>query len=111
MATAAKTTKATAAPADKNEELQVQIARLKEEIAAIASTLKDIGTEKVEGAKQSASGAYDDAVRRGEAAVDDVRRQIHDIEDQLSAAVREKPLTSLAIAAGVGYLLALMARR
>ena len=32
-------------------------------------------------------------------------------KQQISDSVREKPLTSLAIAAGVGYLFALLARR
>ena len=34
-----------------------------------------------------------------------------DIEAQLIAKVREKPVTSLAIAAGVGFLFALLSRR
>lgn len=111
MAIAAKTGKAADVPTDKSEELEIQISRLKDEIAGIAATLKDIGAEKVYGAKQTAANSYDDAVRRGEAAIDDVRQQVQDLEEQISSAVREKPLTSLAIAAGVGYLLAMIARR
>ncbi|MGY3327209.1 ElaB/YqjD/DUF883 family membrane-anchored ribosome-binding protein [Mesorhizobium sp. USDA 4775] len=48
---------------------------------------------------------------QGEAAFDSLRGSAKDIEAQLLANVREKPVTSLAIAAGVGFLFALLARR
>ena len=40
-----------------------------------------------------------------------LRSNAKDIEAQIVASVREKPVTSLAIAAGVGFLFALLARR
>jgi len=40
-----------------------------------------------------------------------MREGMRDMERELSGAVREKPLTALAMAAGVGFLLALMTRR
>ena len=40
-----------------------------------------------------------------------LRGSARDLEDQLVANVREKPVTSLAIAAGVGFLFALLSRR
>ena len=48
---------------------------------------------------------------QGEAAFENVRSNAKDIEAQVVASVREKPVTSLAIAAGVGFLFALLARR
>ncbi|RVA25445.1 DUF883 family protein, partial [Mesorhizobium sp. M7D.F.Ca.US.004.03.1.1] len=48
---------------------------------------------------------------QGEAAFDSLRSNAKDIEAQMMASVREKPVTSLAIAAGVGFLFALIARR
>ena len=43
--------------------------------------------------------------------MENLRANANDLEGQLTDSVREKPITSLAIAAGVGYLFALMARR
>jgi ElaB/YqjD/DUF883 family membrane-anchored ribosome-binding protein len=40
-----------------------------------------------------------------------LRTSAKDIEAQIMDSVREKPVTSLAIAAGVGFLFALLARR
>ena len=48
---------------------------------------------------------------QGEAAFDGMRGSAEEIEAQLIAKVREKPVTSLAIAAGVGFLFALLSRR
>jgi ElaB/YqjD/DUF883 family membrane-anchored ribosome-binding protein len=39
------------------------------------------------------------------------RASAREFEDQLSETVREKPITSLAIAAGIGFLFALFTRR
>ena len=48
---------------------------------------------------------------QGEAKFEELRANAKDIEEQVLATVREKPITSLAIAAGVGFLFALIARR
>ena len=48
---------------------------------------------------------------QGEAAIDSLRGSARDLEDQIVANVREKPITSLAIAAGVGFLFAILSRR
>jgi ElaB/YqjD/DUF883 family membrane-anchored ribosome-binding protein len=48
---------------------------------------------------------------QGEAKLEELRASAKDIEEQILATVREKPVTSLAIAAGIGYLFALLARR
>ena len=48
---------------------------------------------------------------QGEAAFDNLRSNARDLEEQVLASVREKPVTSLAIAAGVGFLFAVLSRR
>jgi ElaB/YqjD/DUF883 family membrane-anchored ribosome-binding protein len=48
---------------------------------------------------------------QGEAAIEGLRSNANDIQEQVIATVREKPVTSLAIAAGVGFLFALLSRR
>ncbi|WP_420961260.1 DUF883 family protein [Brucella sp. IR073] len=85
-------------------DLQAQISRLKEDIAGLASAITDLGSEKVREASRSAAKTYNSARRTGE----DTVNQLH---DQLAQSARERPLTTIAAAAGIGFLLALMARR
>ena len=65
-------------------------------------------------ARQAKRAAYDGADQlraQGEATLADIKASAREIEDQLGRTVREKPLTSLAMAAGAGFILALLARR
>lgn len=93
------------------EDLQAQVEQLREDIAAIAATLANLGSQTVKDAKQAAKQTYQSAFMQGEDMVDDLKIRAQDIEAQLSATVRERPLTSLATALGIGYLLAILSRR
>lgn len=93
------------------EDLQAQVEQLKEDIAAIAATLANLGSQTVRDAKRSAKETYKSAYIQGEDALDDLRNKAQDLEAQLTATVRERPIASLATALGVGYLLALLSRR
>ena len=55
--------------------------------------------------------SYDTARKAAVAGMDQIKSQAQDLETQVIDTVREKPITSLAIAAGVGYFLALLSRR
>ncbi len=44
---------------------------------------------------------------QGEDVVEDLKNKAQDVEAQLTATVRERPIASLATALGIGYLLAL----
>ncbi|PYE88731.1 DUF883 family protein [Phyllobacterium leguminum] len=89
---------------DAADDLQYQVTRLKEDIAGLAAAIADLGTEKVRDARRSAAKTYNSARRTGE----DTVSELH---DQLAQSARERPLATIAAAAGVGFLLALMARR
>ena len=43
--------------------------------------------------------------------MDSLKSNASDLELQVTEAVREKPITALAIAAGIGYFLAMLSRR
>lgn len=93
------------------EDLQAQIGQLKEDIAAIAATLADLGSQTVRDARRTAKETYRNAYVQGEDVIGDLKSKAQDVEAQLTETIREKPLTSLATALGVGYLLALLSRR
>ena len=62
-------------------------------------------------ARRAATEGVEQLRAKGEEAIENLKASANDFEQQISDSVREKPLTSLAIAAGVGYLFALLARR
>ncbi|QDY99816.1 DUF883 family protein [Nitratireductor mangrovi] len=112
-----KTSKAAAAAsagttdADARAEFEAQIAALREELATVKSLLAGSGERSASAAKKAAASAARHLREEGEAAIEELRANTKDIEAQLVANVRRKPVTSLAIAAGVGFLIALIARR
>lgn len=108
MATAAgKTVNETRA----NSDLEADIRQLKADIDKLTKQLAKTGEHGYGTARRAATEGVEQLRAQGEAAFDSLRGSAKDIEAQLLANVREKPVTSLAIAAGVGFLFALLARR
>jgi ElaB/YqjD/DUF883 family membrane-anchored ribosome-binding protein len=95
-------------PAD---DLAAEIEQLKADIAALTEQLKLTREHSYGAARKVASEGMEQLRAQGEAALESLREKTDDLEQQLTDRVREKPITSLAIAAGVGFLLALMSRR
>ncbi len=92
-------------------EMEAQIETLKAEIAKLTAQVSSSGERSFEALKNIAQEGVHQARAQGEAAVAGLKENAGDIEAQVVAAVREKPVTSLAIAAGVGFLFALLSRR
>lgn len=92
------------------QDLEAEIARLREDVASLAAQLQKTGEHSYSAAMRAASEGAEHIRAKGEAAVDSLKSSASDIEQQISDAVREKPITALAIAAGVGYLLAVLRR-
>lgn len=108
MATAAgKTANASRA----NSDLEADIRQLKADIEKLTKQLAKTGEHGYGTARRAATEGVEQLRAQGEAAFDNLRSNAKDIEAQVAASVREKPVTSLAIAAGVGFLFALLARR
>lgn len=92
------------------EDLEAEIARLREDVARLAEQLARTGEHSYSAAMRAASEGAEQIRATGEAAVDALRSNASDIEKQVTDAVREKPITALAIATGIGYLLAVLRR-
>jgi ElaB/YqjD/DUF883 family membrane-anchored ribosome-binding protein len=101
----------TAAPQPSVSEMEAQIETLKAEIAKLTAQAQSSGEKSLEALKNIAQEGVSQVRSRGEAAMQGLREDATDIEGELVARVREKPVTSLAIAAGVGFLFALLTRR
>jgi len=99
------------APDMTRQDLEADIARLKDDLAKLASQFASLGEQSVHTARRAASEGVEQLKARGEAKYAELKSSAHDVEEQLASAVREKPITSLAIAAGVGFLFAMLTRR
>ena len=91
--------------------LEEDIAQLRKDLAKLAEQFGKTGQHSYDAARRAATEGVDKLKAQSEATFGDFKAGAENIEAQLSEAVREKPVTSLAIAAGVGFLFALLSRR
>jgi ElaB/YqjD/DUF883 family membrane-anchored ribosome-binding protein len=88
---------ATAKPEDMNDELKREMKALRDDLAAMASTVKEMAAQRaeevVENISETVKMTAAEAQRRGEAMAGEVEEMI-----------RNRPLTAVLIAAAVGYL-------
>jgi ElaB/YqjD/DUF883 family membrane-anchored ribosome-binding protein len=92
-------------------DLEADIRQLRADIAKLAEQFATTKDHSYTTARRAAAEGVDQLRAQGEAAIEGLRSNAKDIEEQVIATVREKPVTALAIAAGAGYLLALLSRR
>jgi len=111
MATATTTRTAKPATPKTPEDMEAEIDRLREDVAKLTKQLAATGNHAYSAAARAANDGMEELRVRGQAAADAVRSNAYDLERQVSDAVREKPISSLAIAAGVGFFFALLTRR
>lgn len=93
------------------EDLEAEIARLKDDVAKLTDLISATGKHSYSAARKAATEGAEQLRVQGEAAVNALKSNANDLERQVTESVREKPITSLAIAAGVGFFLALLSRR
>lgn len=95
----------------REEQLEAQIAQLQADLKGIAATLAKLSSDKVNEVKDAARSEARHIQRQGQNVLDDVQDQAVELEQQLKDRIREKPLTAVASAMGIGFILALLSRR
>jgi ElaB/YqjD/DUF883 family membrane-anchored ribosome-binding protein len=99
------------APAKTREqELEAQVAQLQSDLKSITETLRKLTGEKAGEVRDIAEAEFSHLKRRGKHMVEDAQDQAGEYEKQLKDTIREKPLTAVATALGVGFVLALLTR-
>lgn len=91
--------------ADPAQNLDAEIAALREDVAAITATLGDIVKQRTSEARTEAQKMRRKVEAQGEEALESVRDGFETAESEIKDMIREKPITSVLIAAGVGYVL------
>ncbi len=94
-----------------SSKVEDQIVQIRDDIAALASTVASLGAKSVDRAKNKAAAGYNDALSSSEQALADLKLRARDVEKEIAAHVRNKPVQTLAIAAGIGFIAALLANR
>jgi ElaB/YqjD/DUF883 family membrane-anchored ribosome-binding protein len=88
---------------------QVQV--LKDELARLRSEIERSARRSASAARNVASEGVEALKATGGEAYERLRHGASDLEQEVAKHIREKPMTSLAIAAGIGFILAQMLRR
>ena len=91
-------------------ELEDQIEQLQDDVRAIAKSLTRLGEDKVKEAQRYAKGEYKSLLHQGQSVASDVTDEFEAVEKQVKDTIRARPLTAMASAIGIGFLLAVLTR-
>jgi ElaB/YqjD/DUF883 family membrane-anchored ribosome-binding protein len=93
-----------------DDNLEVQIARLQDDLKSIAASIASLAEDKVSDARGTAKREARHLVKAGQHAVEGVTDEFGHMEKQIKDSIREKPLTAVAGAIALGFLLAMISR-
>jgi ElaB/YqjD/DUF883 family membrane-anchored ribosome-binding protein len=91
-------------------ELEDQIEQLQDDVRSIARTLTRMGEDKVKDAQRYAKGEYKNLLHQGQSIAGDVTDEFEAVEKQIKDTIRARPLTAMASAIGIGFLIAVLTR-
>jgi ElaB/YqjD/DUF883 family membrane-anchored ribosome-binding protein len=101
---------ASASASTRGRDLEEQIEQLQQDLKGIAATLAGLAGDKVTEARGVAEKEARHLARTGQHAVDEVQDELGQLERRLKDTIREKPLTAVAGALALGFLLAVVSR-
>lgn len=84
---------------------------MKEDLAELGDAAKDAAQEKLQNVKDEAGRTVSDLKEKTSDVIDEGKRKGAQVEARFLETVRDKPLQSIAVAAGVGLVIGLITRR
>jgi ElaB/YqjD/DUF883 family membrane-anchored ribosome-binding protein len=90
--------------------LEEQVAQLQSDLRSITNTLTRMGHTAGDELKSTARARADQLAARGQSAIDSAQDEFGQIERQIKDTIREKPLTAVAGAVALGFLIAVLTR-
>ncbi len=94
-----------------NDELARELEGLRNDLAALTERFSSLSDAGIRTASDFTREKSTEARQRGEAAYAEISARASDLERQAADSIRRHPLQALGIAAGVGFLAALLTRR
>ena len=110
MAPGRKTPVKSTASRGREQELEAQVKQLQDDLKSITETLGKLTGEKAGEARDVAASELRHLKRKGQDMINEAQGQAEEVEKQLKDTIREKPLTAVATAAGIGFVLAMLTR-
>ena len=95
----------------KDADLTKQIEELRSDIASITELLAKRGSEDVINLQERARGVAKSAVDKAQDKLTDLSEDAGRAEARMMLEIRKKPLAAVGLAAGVGFLAALLVRK
>lgn len=92
------------------EDLKAQVDRLREDVSELGALLRGMAESKASHAKDEVEARVADARAAAEAQLSAAQAKARGVEDDAVAFVRDKPMQSLAIAAGLGLVAGMLTR-
>jgi ElaB/YqjD/DUF883 family membrane-anchored ribosome-binding protein len=93
------------------DDLSQQVDTLKADISRLTETITAMGKQKAQSTKQDVELKALLLKERGKEALDSAGTEINRLSAEAERNVRERPMTALAIAAGIGLLVGLLTSR
>lgn len=109
-ANGARRPRVSAAVAAEAETIEDQVAQLQADLKSITHTLTRMGSTAGNEIKSSASSRAEELAARGQSALDYAQDEFGAFEKQIKDTIREKPLTAVAGAVALGFLIAVITR-
>jgi ElaB/YqjD/DUF883 family membrane-anchored ribosome-binding protein len=94
----------------RDDDLETQISQLQTDIKAITNTLTRLGENKVGEVRSTAARRAADLRGKGEEMIETAQDEFGAFERQIKDTIREKPLTAVAGAIALGFLIAVITR-
>lgn len=93
-----------------DQDLSEQVAQLQKDLKSIAATLSSLAGDKVSDAQSVAKKELGNLAKAGQDKMSEVQDEFGHLEKQLKDTIRQKPLTAVAGALAIGFLLAVVTR-
>jgi ElaB/YqjD/DUF883 family membrane-anchored ribosome-binding protein len=93
------------------DRFRAQTGAVRDEVRELGRVTREAAQEKLDAARRAAEEAYQQGRKKAGDLYDQSKRKAGDVEDQVVEYIRDKPLKSLVIAAGVGMLLGIILSR
>ena len=98
------------APRPKSDDLEAQVTQLQNDLKSITQTLTKMGESKVGEVRGAAKNRAAEIRDRGEEMIESAQDEFNALEKQVKDVIREKPLTAVAGAIALGFILAVITR-